>query len=161
VPPWEIRLANSTDAASLCEAIDQYRIDVGAQSSTHSDEDSASFVRHLLGSECARVFISVKDCRVIGFLLFTYSATAYHLRSSIQVVDLWVEGSWRRLGLATALMHAIEDHARTVRAKSLYLTMEPSRPYLRAFYSALGFQLVDLLYLRRLLPATNDNRQKL
>lgn len=159
MPLWEIRLANSADDASLCEAIDQYRVDMGARSSIHSDEDGASFVRRLLGSECARVLISVKGRRVIGFLLFTYSATAYHLRSSIQLVDLWVEVNYRRLGLATAFMRAIEDHARTMRVDSLYLAMEPSRPYLRTFYSVLGFQLVDLLYLRRLLPVTNDDRQ--
>jgi len=154
VKKWLIRPAVEADSEQIVRGIKHYRSEINPEGQRGSPSEISSFVTRLFRTEGIRTFVAVQGDEVLGFLLFTYSATAYHLRFSLQLVDLWVAPQWRMNGVASSLMLAAIDHAKDVKdvkAGSLYFVMDPSKQRLMSFYERLGFQLAELAYLRMVI----------
>lgn len=66
-----------------------------------------------------------------------------HAATVGEVKRMWVEPGWRGLGLATRLLHALEDQARRTGYREVYLDTHVSLVEAQAMYRALGYRAID------------------
>jgi GNAT superfamily N-acetyltransferase len=118
--------------ADLSAATDVYR-----RASLSNPGDRHNLLAHpehlILGPEGlaeGRTYVAEEDGSVVGF------ATWVEADGTIELEDLFVDPSWRRRGVATALVSRIVDVLRAQGAECLEVT---GNPHARVFYSAAGF----------------------
>lgn len=85
-------------------------------------------------------FVAINGGQVVGFAASRFSKW----NSRLTLCHMYVDGSARRLGVRTALLHAIIDSERAASAQHVWLeTQTDNVPAIRA-YERMGFRLVGL-----------------
>ena len=77
-----------------------------------------------------RTYVAEEDGSVVGF------ATWAQADGAIELEDLFVDPSWRRRGIATALVRCIVD---VLRAQGVAWLEVTANPHAREFYRSAGF----------------------
>lgn len=145
----KLRFGSKKDRSRLLRLLKAYRHD--SQCRTSDELEMAGLCNSLLCSHFARFVIAFDKARAVGFILFTYSASIYSLRRSVQITDLWVDHQSRSSGVASKLINFVEDHARQSEIRSLYLFTSADEYRLNQFYCSRGWNEVSLRYYRKLL----------
>jgi GNAT superfamily N-acetyltransferase len=67
-----------------------------------------------------------------------------HDSASCEVKRMWTSPLYRRLGLATRVLRALEDAAREVGYDRVILETGPQQPEAEALYAELGYRRIDV-----------------
>jgi GNAT superfamily N-acetyltransferase len=144
----EVRLAAVGDIVQLTPLLDDYRAHFAFN---EGDQSSRAFLETIIGSSFAGILIALQNDRLIGYLLFTYSASCSVLNTSIQIVDFWVIPEWRGKGVGSNILGCLEVHAEKKLINYIYLNVLEVRPELHRFYESRGWNQVPLRFYRKAL----------
>lgn len=128
-----IRLAVESDYEALAQI---GREDMGYAEATA--ELTKEKLRKALAKEYERVFVAVCGEKVVGFVHAQQYDVLYY-PTMINILGLAVSGAYRRQGLATKLMAAVEDWARETGVKEIRLNSGITRKGAHDFYRQNGF----------------------
>lgn len=128
------------DARAMCQAVqDLYRLIYGGSGDT-SVMDDAHFVpphgQFLVG------YLDGRPAASGGWRLITEDRARFE-RPTAEVKRLYVDPAFRRRGLATELLFALEDEAAAHGVERLVLETGPRQPEAIALYRALGYTDTD------------------
>ena len=129
----EIRLAKESDDEALAKI---GREDMGYAEATA--ELTKEKLHKALAKDYERVFVAVCEGAVVGFVHAEQYDVLYY-PTMINILGLAVSGAYRRLGLATKLMAAVEDWARETGVKEIRLNSGITRRGAHDFYRQNGF----------------------
>jgi ribosomal protein S18 acetylase RimI-like enzyme len=142
--PLKLKLAQPENAPEVTRLVKAYRRELGAQGS----DDVSAFVHAVLKSKYARVLVALSESKAIGFTIFTFSCSAFTLRRSIQITDVWVDEAFRGQGFASNMLKFIRTFAEKRGLSSIYLFTTTDGAMLPKFYTKRGFSEVGLRYFR-------------
>lgn len=129
----EIRRAAETDYAAIAK--------IGREDMGYAESEEALVREKLekaLQKDYERVFVAVCDGTVAGFVHAEQYDVLYY-PTMINILGLAVSGEYRRLGLGTKLMAAVEDWARETGVRELRLNSGMTRKGAHEFYRRNGF----------------------
>lgn len=129
----EIRLAVESDSEALAKIGWE---DMGYAEATV--ELVREKLRKALAKDYERVFVAVCDENIAGFVHAQQYDVLYY-PTMINILGLAVSGEYRRLGLATKLMAAVEDWAKETGVKEIRLNSGMGRKGAHEFYRQNGF----------------------
>ena len=113
-----------------------------------------SYVEGLLREDkrnAGRLFVATLDTQVIGFLACALESDVLELEAlRARITDLAVAATWRRRGVAAALIAAAEGFARGKGARWVEITALTQNTAARRTYLALRFRESAVTYQRRL-----------
>jgi GNAT superfamily N-acetyltransferase len=95
------------DAAQLDESRRAYAVELGG-----SGEADVAFTRRLLSDPGVRVWGAIEGSALVGFTVVTEPPDAIHGIVTGMMDDLFVAPTWRRRGIAQAILAAIGAHAK-------------------------------------------------
>ncbi|NRA30943.1 MAG: GNAT family N-acetyltransferase [Parvularculaceae bacterium] len=99
---------------------------------------SDAYLAEQLRNPATIMFVAEADGEVVGGL------TAYELkklekaRSEIYLYDLAVDAAWRRRGIATQLIKALQETAQAIGAWTIFVQADRDDPPAQALYAKLG-----------------------
>lgn len=99
---------------------------------------SEEYLRRLLGSDHFIALAALKSDEVVGGLAAYVLHKFEQERSEIYIYDLAVAEAYRRQGIATALIHALEEIAATRGANVVFIQADHGDEPAIALYSKLG-----------------------
>jgi GNAT superfamily N-acetyltransferase len=126
-------LAVEADSAALAEI---GRDDMGYTESTA--ELVQSKLKNTLKKEDERVLVAVCGETVVGFIHAEQYDVLYY-PTMVNILGLAVRVPYRRFGIATKLLAAVEDWARTIDVKEIRLNSGITRLGAHEFYRRNGF----------------------
>jgi ribosomal protein S18 acetylase RimI-like enzyme len=127
-----LRPFHSADLQTLYE-IDQACFPPGV---SYSREELARFI----GRRNSKTWVAEEGETIVGFLVGNREpGQVWH------IVTIDVREQWRRRGVGTALMDAVEDWAAARGIKMLYLETAENNLAAHAFYAARGYEKVERL----------------
>lgn len=131
ISPHAIRLGTIDDAPRI-----------GAMSREHIEQGlrwrwTAERIRHCIRSRTTNVAVAPLAHGIAGFAIMEYKDDEAHL------ILLGVEPSYRRRGIASALIAWHEDAALTAGIGTVYVEARANNEATRAFYRTLGFSEVQ------------------
>ena len=133
------RLEPATPEAELAA---RWRYDAFFADSGETFEDSRRALLDFLKRQDYEIALLAEcDGKPAGLCLFVRDEADPNPRPDLSpwLAALYVAPTFRRRGIARALVKAIEDHARTVGTKTLYLYTSEAE----AFYAGLGWRIYD------------------
>ena len=111
-----------------------------AESSYALDADwaMASFER-LLGDESrGAVWLARRETQATGYVVLTLKHSMEFGGVDAFIDDLFVQTSFRRQHVASALLSALFEHCRKIRAAAVHVEVGPDNAAARALYQAFG-----------------------
>lgn len=98
------------------------------------------------GGQFLQARIDGKLAGVIGFLAYDgrFPQLDYTARKTVEVVRLFIDPPFRRIGLAALLFNALKHQARLQQVDTLYLHTHPFLPGAIAFWQRQGFAIVHV-----------------
>ena len=133
--------------------------DLSALTATLEPDVSAKQVNHRWQEDCdgyREMFVVELDCEVVG----TVSSTHHHyqLPESLRMLALDVGRAFRRQGVGTALIEAIEAKARREGLRSVNLEVAMDNHAALHLYEGLGYQRLGEPIVNRWTRLTDDGR---
>jgi ribosomal protein S18 acetylase RimI-like enzyme len=98
-------------------------------------------LKSMIASPTTTLLIASKDRKVIGMISLSVAQMPTGLRSYLE--DLVVDASYRRYGVATALLQAALDVAKKSSAQTMDMTSRETRVDAIRLYDRLGFKRRD------------------
>jgi GNAT superfamily N-acetyltransferase len=144
----EIRLAALSDLQQICTLYEHfYALNAGQQPQYYQEAaENGQYPTYSIESNQDDILVAVEDNSIIGFLHVKENATPpYPVIKShrfAEVVDLFVEGSYRRKGAGTLLMQAAGQWAKSRGLDYLELSVLKENENGRRFYEHFGFNPV-------------------
>ena len=129
----EIRKAVASDFAAIAQ--------IGREEMGYKESEDAlveKILPKVLGKDYERVFVAVCDGAVAGFVHAEQYELLYY-PAMVNILGLAVCSTYRRLGLATKLMAAVEDWARECDIREIRLSSGITRKGAHEFYRKNGF----------------------
>lgn len=127
----EIFLASSSDAEAI-SLLSRDEIEHGLRWSW-----TAARVRRSIQDPNTNVVVAREQTHIVGFALLRYDDDRAHL------LLLGVAPARRRRGIATALVHWLEETMRVAGIVAVQVELRQSNSIARAFYEKLGFEQVN------------------
>lgn len=121
-PPWQIKIANLHDAGDLSAL--KTLMSASAKEAGVARLDCSAFLRALQSHASAfalLLYACEQDAKPLAMCLNYLGFSAFAASPTIRVHEIFVLPSHRRLGLARALLAAVESSARSIGAASLQL----------------------------------------
>lgn len=147
--PWQIRRARIADSDQIAQ--------IEARSFT--DPWPAEGVRAVLATRTVTSLVAESGAHVIGY------AIARDAAGVAEILDLAVSPEWRRVGVATGLLHALIETLVGSGIREIFLEVRESNCTAQALYRAHGFSpagrrpryyrkpVEDAMLLKRSVPA--------
>jgi len=135
--PPDIRRATAGDIGALAALLDDYRVFYGRP---RAEAEGRRFLEARFEAGDSAIYLATCAGQAAGFtqLYPGYSTT---MLSRIWILnDLFVSPPFRRRGVASALMHAAEEFARSTGAVRLSLVTGRDNHAAQALYSGRGWQ---------------------
>ncbi len=149
--PQEIRLLRvyAAEIEELKEYVEAlYAYDEDFDSMINIDEGVKSLLRH--ENLATAYFIKLDDER-IGYVILTRYHSVEKGGLTIYIDELYVEETFRRMGVGRKIMDKIFDIARIEGAKALWAQAEPYNKAAQEFFLSKGFQVNPYLNFERSL----------
>ena len=152
--PWRIRPARIADSDQIAQ--------IEARSFT--DPWPSEGVRAVLATRTVTSLVAESGARVIGY------AIARDAAGVAEILDLAVSPEWRRVGVATGLLHALIETLVGSGVREIFLEVRESNRTAQALYRAHGFSpagrrpryyrkpVEDAMLLKRSVPAHASER---
>ena len=130
---FEIREARLDDDAAVAVLL-------GELGYPNSAEFAQEKLRELLASEADEVFVAAAGGEAVA-VGHVHAAPMFHAPGKVgRVMALVVAGDYQRLGVASALVAALEGWAREAGCTRMEITSGAHRPVAHDFYERLGYQ---------------------
>lgn len=104
----------------------------------YSIEDTKLKLMKLLDSDKDKIFVAVTDDIVIGYI-HANDYDVIYMPSMKNIMGIAVSGSYRRNGVAKALLEKVEEWAKVSGAKGIRLTSGVERAGAHEFYRYMGY----------------------
>jgi GNAT superfamily N-acetyltransferase len=127
-----VRRASSGDVATLASLLDQLGYPTAA-------EAVGSRLKRLLSHRDVGVFVYELDGETVGLAAYQLVFLLERAQPQCRLTALVVDNEHRRLGVAAALLDAVEAAARRAGCFRLEVTTQPRRDDALAFYIGHGF----------------------
>ncbi len=114
------------------------------------DPDVAKY--HALDdADALRVFTARLDGKLVGYAVFFVNRNL-HYRSSVQAVQdvIYVDPDHRRSTIGLKLLRYCEDALRMEGVQAIYHHVKAAHPALGKIVERMGYEIVDVIYARRL-----------
>jgi ribosomal protein S18 acetylase RimI-like enzyme len=125
-----------TEIKALAEIFDQYRVHYGEGS---NPSGSAGWLDENLRTSSLRVFVAEEGGRFVGFAVTTEVPASLRLAHFWQIRDLFVQPSYRRLGVGRDLLALVRDAAIASGALRLVLHTEDDNDAALRLYADSGY----------------------
>lgn len=132
-----IRQATPTDLPALARAFSAYRVFYGQPDEPEAAQD---FLRERLTLGESVVFIATEHDQIAGFAQLYPSFTSVGMRRIWILNDLFVYESFRRQGVAQALIEAVMDFSRQTGRKKVVLSTAYDNLSAQQLYERIGFE---------------------
>ena len=126
-----VRRAGLADSAAAWTIVDEYSHDAGVV----LDDDTASFRTYLAGT--GSLWLAEDGALPVGCVAMRPLDDVE--TGAAEVKRLYVRPSYRRAGVADALMRALESYARAAKISALYLDTKDDLAAAIAFYERRGY----------------------
>ncbi|KAF6807431.1 acetyltransferase [Colletotrichum plurivorum] len=150
----EIRPANFNDTAAVVAFIAKARADMfpmlDAESrQQHAKSELANFQRTYLDHPHGAFLVALSKGRLIATAAYQpydhrFPQLDLMREDVVEVVRLYVDPAWRRAGLASSLVSALEQMAQQAKVKQLYLHTHPFLPGAVCFWERQGFHVLEV-----------------
>lgn len=150
----EIRRADSGDIEAILPLVAAYRV---FYRQLPDDARERAYVMEMLATSKSVVLLASRDDRVLGFAQLFTTFNTVHLAPSLILEDLFVAPEARGNGVATRLLNAAVDYARSVGASGMFLetamdNASAQRVYERALWTR------EARFLKYNAPLATDAR---
>ncbi|HZR26432.1 MAG TPA: GNAT family N-acetyltransferase, partial [Vicinamibacterales bacterium] len=81
--------------------------------------------------------------RIVGLALYSFNFSTWRSVNGLHLEDLFVDHTWRRRGVARALMHELTDVARAHKCGRFSWFVLKGNDAARRFYASLGATTID------------------
>ncbi|MED5621459.1 GNAT family N-acetyltransferase [Ideonella sp. BN130291] len=145
-----VRQAVVQDIPALAALVDQYRQFQGQPADPMAAQ---AFLRERFDHGESVVFLAAVGAEPAGFAQLYPLFSTVALRRAFILNDLFVGPAWRRLGVATRLLEAVEAHGHTMQAVRLSLNVARNNPAAQQLYRERGWcEDQQFLMFNRSLP---------
>jgi ribosomal protein S18 acetylase RimI-like enzyme len=148
-----VRQAVLADLDELAVLFDQYR---QFQRQPSDVPAAAAFLRERFDHGESVLFIAQAGdtaAQPLGFAQLYPTFSSVSMKRVFILNDLYVAAAGRRLGVATKLLAALEEHARALGAARISLNVEQVNTTAQALYDARGWQRDQQFYMYHCFPA--------
>jgi ribosomal protein S18 acetylase RimI-like enzyme len=147
-----IRQAVLSDLTALVALLDAYRQFYGKSSDPAA---ARSFLSDRFNHGESVLFIAEKNANAIGFVQLYPCFSSVSLARTFILNDLFVDARYRRQGVAKRLIDAATEHATSLSAIRLTLSMAVANTEAQALYQATGWRRDEQFYVYHLtIPIT-------
>lgn len=131
----KIKLATVEDVREIAPLFNAYRIFYNQQSNVI---EATAFLKKRLENDESIIFVALHEGQHVGFtqLFPTFSSVA--MKKAYILNDLYVDGKFRRMGIAEQLMVAAFQYAKENNARFIALETGSSNKQAQALYEKLG-----------------------
>jgi ribosomal protein S18 acetylase RimI-like enzyme len=141
----EIKKASVNDAEIVAPLFDAYRI---FYKQTSNVEDALRFIKERLQQNESVIFLALINGNAVGFVQLYPIFTSVSMRRTWLLNDLYVDGSARGKGVATALLEALKAFARSTDSRWLMLQTQNDNYTAQALYEKNGWRKeTDFFYV--------------
>ncbi|SNT28479.1 Acetyltransferase (GNAT) family protein [Asanoa hainanensis] len=126
-----VRRADAGDGPDLARLLSAF-LDAGTDERGHSLDAVLASADHV-------VFVAVSDDELVGFVTASYRRVAREPHPICEIDELYVSPHDRRGGLASRLVDAVAEDARSRRCARLFVASNNKRRDGHAFYARVGF----------------------
>lgn len=144
----EADLANPADASAVVAILDSYAFDDAGGSEGLSPEVRERLIPALRQLSTTLVLLAFVDNTPVGTAVCFFGLSTFRAKPLLNIHDLAVLPEHRGRGVGRALLHAVEEHARSKGCCKLTLEVQEDNPRARALYDSFGFEDVVV----RVLP---------
>lgn len=138
MPPATVRRLASGDLAALRQLNALFAAEFDDAESYAARPPSDAYLAGLLAKPHVIALVAESDGAVTGGLVAYALDKAEQARSEIYIYDLAVAAAFRRRGIATALIHALQTIAREIGAWVIYVQADYGDAPAVALYNKLG-----------------------
>lgn len=151
-------LADPRDAGPVVGILDSYAFDEVGGSEGLSPDVRQRLIPALREHPTALVLLAFVDDAPVGIAVCFFGLSTFKARPLLNIHDLAVLPEHRGRGVGRALLHAVEQHARSKGCCKLTLEVQEDNPRARALYDSFGFDdvIVRELPTRFLAKPLND-----
>jgi GNAT superfamily N-acetyltransferase len=132
-----VRQAVARDIPALAALVNLYRQFQGQPADPAAAQ---AFLRDRFDHGESVVFLAEVDGEAAGFAQLYPLFSTVALRRAFILNDLFVGPAWRRHGVATALLDAVEGYARSMQAVRLSLNVARNNPAAQQLYRERGWR---------------------
>lgn len=136
----EADLANPADASAVVAILDSYAFDDVGGSEGLSPEVREQLIPALRQLSTTLVLLAFVDNTPVGTAVCFFGLSTFRAKPLLNIHDLAVLPEHRGRGVGRALLHAVEEHARSKGCCKLTLEVQEDNPRARALYDSFGFE---------------------
>ena len=139
----EIRQATINDLEALAQIFDLYRVFYKQP----SDKKAAlQFLFDRFEHSESIIFIAKEDDRIVGFTQLYPIFSSVSMKRVWLLNDLYVLETYRKKGIANALMNVAKEFAQQTKAKGLELSTAIDNKQAQSLYERLGYEKDEAYY---------------
>lgn len=140
----EIIQANLTHLDAVADLFNQYRIFYEQQTAIEACKD---YIQKRISNEESVIFIAFNDAGdITGFTQLYPSFGSVALKPILYLYDIFVAPSFRRQGVAKALMQRAADYAQELKVDRLTLETAVDNVSAQALYESIGYKRDNEFY---------------
>lgn len=138
----KIRKANPSDATELQKLNEKFNGNYGV---------TAQMIEEFLATnDCEKVFVAIADGKVVAFCCAQIFQSFCYGENYAEITEIYVDDSYRHIGIGTKLITYVEDYLRSMNIRSLVLCTGQDNHTAQAFYEKNGWtKSAERMYRKR------------